>query len=139
MVFNENLISNYTGHNYDLAKYILFSIKEDIRLNSALTNKLELNSIDVKMAWSENILGDAQQIIIDFIAKGVIIPNNYEGTHSRYTVIRPLYVTSLVPINLSDDFITACRNPFFKSYCKRNDRNSSPILVKKLLTFFKVL
>ena len=88
------------------------------------------------MKWKEDILGDAQEILIDLIAKGTIVQNNYEQLHSRYSLMRPLYVHSLIKIELSDDFIALCRMPFFKAYCKRMDRNSSASLVRSALITF---
>lgn len=136
MIFNENLIKQYTGHKRDLAKYVLFSIEQDLRLNSAITNNIEINGIDVKMSWSEDILGDVQEIIIDLLARDIIAANNYEKANSRYKILRPLRVHSLTEIELSDDFITECRAPFFKGYCRKLDRNASAKKVRELLIQF---
>lgn len=133
MIFNKNLIKHYEGSKFQLAKYVLFSIYEDIQLNSAITNRLEINSIDIKLSWAEDVLGDVQEIIMDLLVKNIIEANNYENVNTRYRLLRPLYVHSLREIDLSKEFIAECRSYFFKHYCERMDRNSSKKLVRELL------
>lgn len=140
MVFNIKLLQGIPDDKIDLAKFVLFAIKEDVRMDNPLINKREsILSEAASIFWKDTVLLDVQDIIEllherKIIKRDLTYGNKSQRINVRWILDRPLYVHHIED-ELNLDYINSLRKYFKRDY-SGVDRASSPAEVKKALIIF---
>lgn len=134
--FNEALIPHIYRDKpkyKNLVKLVLYLIKEEIEVRNVLIWKINTSGISMSIDFSEDIISEMQEIILE-LERLEIIEKNYSDTKLvRWILRRNLYTTEIIDIDLQDDYIEELRKYFKKGYCQRSNRASTKDLVKKEL------